>query len=537
MKARRPTRFVFALLLAVSTISPLLSVTEAPKTGRPNIVWIFSDDHATQAIGAYGGRLQGLNPTPNIDRLAAEGMRFDRSYVENSICSPSRAALLTGKLSHKHGVRFIDGKDFDWQQFLFPAALREAGYRTALIGKIHLEGEPRGFDHWEVLSGQGTYRNPVLWSEKGREKHRGYVTEIITDRSIDWLKSQPDSPFMLMIHHKAPHRLFVPDARHMALYEDVDIPEPDNLFDDYVTRGAAARRQESSIAKDMGLCGDLKAIDADFTFEGFDPGEEVGEKGQFADRRKWFGENKDKLSGRELVRWKYQTYLKDFLRCVKGIDEGVGKVLQAIKDSGLDENTIVLYSSDQGFFLGEHGWFDKRFMYEESFRTPLIVRWPGVVRPGSANSDLVQNIDWAPTFLEIAGVKAPAEIQGRSLVPLLRGATPADWRQSLYYHYYEFPGTHSIRRHEGVATKQYKLIRFYGEGVPDGEEWELYNLLNDPSEMHNLAADSKYELILKKLQGELQNLRQKYELPEAEIPPMKSANPVIPSEKTVFSTP
>ena len=521
MKMMRAERFVFSLLLAASTAFPALAATEPPQTRRPNIVWIFSDDHATQAIGAYGGRLQALNPTPNIDRLAAEGMRFDRSYVENSICSPSRATLLTGKLSHKHGVRFIEGVDFDWRQFLFPEALRQAGYRTALIGKIHLEGNPRGFDHWEVLGGQGTYRNPVLRSERGQEKHRGYVSDIITDRSIDWMKEQKDGPFLLMIHHKAPHRLFVPAERHMALYEDVRIPEPENLFDDYATRGAAARLQESSIAKDMGLCGDLKAIDADFTFEGFDPGEEVGEKGQFAARRKWFAENKDKLTGRDLVRWKYQTYLKDFLRCVKGVDEGVGKVLQALKDAGLEENTVVIYSSDQGFFLGEHGWFDKRFMYEESFRTPLIVRWPGVVRPGSVNGDLVQNIDWAPTFLDMGGVDVPAEIQGKSLVPLLRGTTPTDWRQSLYYHYYEFPGTHSIRRHEGVATKEYKLIRFYGEGVPGGEEWELYDLRSDPSEMNNLAGNSKYESVFKTLHAELQSLRRSYEVPAENSPSVR----------------
>lgn len=513
MRVRHQVEFALVLYLA---LLPALGSAKTLRTGRPNIVWIFSDDHATQAIGAYGGRLQALNPTPNIDRLAAGGMRFDRSYVENSICSPSRATLLTGKLSHKHGVRRIEGAEFDWGQFLFPEALRQAGYCTALIGKIHLPGKPHGFDHWEMLEGQGTYRNPILCSKTGKEQHHGYVTDIITDRSIDWLKSQKNRPFLLMIHHKAPHRLFVPAERHMPLYEDLEIPEPENLFDDYATRAAAARGQESSIAKDMGLGGDLKAIDADFTFEGFEPGEEVGAKGQFSARRQWFEENKDELSGRELVRWKYQTYLKDYLRCVKGVDEGVGRVLDALKEAGLEENTIVLYSSDQGFFLGEHGWFDKRFMYEESFRTPLIIRWPGVVQPGSTNSDLVQNIDWAPTFLEVAGVNAPAEIQGRSLVPLLRGSTPPDWRQSLYYHYYEFPGTHSIRRHEGVATKNHKLIRFYGEGVPGGEEWELYDLLSDPSEMKNLAHESRDKPLFKTLKAELQHLRLHYEVPAEE---------------------
>ena len=493
---------IFIQMILLVGARGMLAAVAPPPVAKPNIVWIFSDDHAWQAIGAYGGRLRDLNPTPTIDRLARDGMRFDHCCVENSICTPSRAALLTGKFSHKHGARRIGGHGFDWTQTMFPQLLRDAGYQTALVGKLHIEGKPTGFDHWEVLPGQGVYDNPVFLTPTGTVKYAGYASDVITDRALEWLKTDraKNQPFLLMIHHKAPHRPFTPAERHMPLYEKIEIPEPANLFDDYATRGVAAHQQDMSIEKTMRMGGDLKA--------------EGGADKRFAARRQYFEENRDKLAGRELTQWKYQTFLKDYLRCVKAVDENVDRVLDYLEADGLAKNTVVMYSSDQGFYLGEHGWFDKRFMYTESFRTPLIVRWPGVVQPGAINTDLVQNIDWAPTFLDMAGVTVPTEMQGRSLVPLLKGSAPADWRHSLYYRYYEYPGTHNVRQHEGVATKQHKLIRFFGPDVPNGEEWEFYDLVNDPSEMNNVYANPAYAPMVADLKTELNRLRKQYEVPE-----------------------
>ncbi|MEA2069197.1 MAG: sulfatase, partial [Verrucomicrobiota bacterium] len=436
---------------------------------RPNIVWIFSDDHSYQTIGAYGGRLQPLNPSPNIDRLAREGMRFDRAYVGNSICAPSRATLLTGKHSHLNG-KYDNRGPFNHDQQQFQKILQKNGYQTVMVGKIHLNGKMQGFDYWEVLPGQGKYHDPDFITEEGKTHYKGeYVTDVITDRALNWLENERDKekPFMLMVHHKAPHRNWDPADRHMGKYEDVEIPEPANLFDDYSNRGAAANGQDMGIDKTMTFSHDLKV-----------EGRWVNHP-RYAERAKWFAGNKPE--GKELVKWKYQTYMKDFMRCTWAVDESVGKVLQALEEQGLTGNTIVMYSSDQGFYMGEHGWFDKRFMYEESFRTPLIAKWPGKIKPGSINSDLVQNIDFAETFLELAGAPVPGDMQGKSLVPLLRGETPKDWRDSLYYHYYEYPGAHSVRRHEGVFDGRWKLIRFYGMDVPNGEEWELFDLQSDPA--------------------------------------------------------
>jgi len=471
--------------------------SEPPR--RPNIVWIFSDDHTQQTIGAYGGRLESLNPTPNIDRLAREGMRFDRCYVGNSICAPSRATLLTGKHSHMNG-KLTNRGDFNHDQQQFQKILQANGYQTVMVGKIHLNGRMQGFDYWDVLPGQGKYNDPDFLSENGKSVSKGYVTDIITDKALDWLKNKrdPEKPFLLMIHHKAPHRDFMPAERDMGRYEDVQIPEPANLFDDYATRTTAAREQDLSIEKTMQLAADLKV----------DPKAPP----QFAARYKDFSQNK--LEGKDLVRWKYQLYMKDFLRCVWAVDENVGRILEALKEMGLEQDTIVMYSSDQGFYMGEHGWFDKRFMYEESFRTPLLARWPGKIKPGSVNTDLVQNIDFAETFLDLAGIPAPEDMQGRSLVPLLKGETPSDWRKSLYYHYYEYPGTHSVRRHEGAFDGRYKLIRFYGQDVPGGEEWEFYDLERDPSEMNNVFNQPEYAGRVQELKVELGRLREKYQVPD-----------------------
>ncbi|MEM9160297.1 MAG: sulfatase [Verrucomicrobiota bacterium] len=483
------------LLLLASLVSALSFADE-----RPNIVWIFSDDHSFQTIGAYGGRLQSLNPTPHIDRLAAEGMRFDRCYVGNSICAPARATLLTGKHSHLNG-KMTNVGEFNHDQQQFQKILRKNGYYTAMVGKIHLNGSMQGFDYWDVLPGQGLYDDPVFINETGRTKEKGHVSDVITDKAIDWLENKrtDEKPFMLMVHHKAPHRNWTPADRHMVKYADTFIPEPDSLFDNYEGRTTAAHQQAMEIDRHMTMNRDLK----------------VGEGGrydpeQFAARNEYFADNPKE--GKDLVRWKYQLYLKDYLRCIWGIDESVGRILEYLDTKGLSENTIVMYCSDQGFYMGEHGWFDKRFMYEESYRTPLLVRWPGKVKTGSVNDDLVQNIDFAETFLDLAGVEAPDDMQGESLVPLFKGKTPRDWRKSLYYHYYEYPGAHSVRRHEGVSDKRYKLIRFYGEDVPSGEEWEFFDLKNDPNEMKSEYGNPEYAKIVKKLKKELGRLRDYYEV-------------------------
>ncbi|MBT8045128.1 MAG: sulfatase [Verrucomicrobiae bacterium] len=489
------------LKLIIGLVVVVVCHARVSASEKPNIIWIFSDDHSYQTIGAYGGRLQHLNMTPNIDRLAAEGMRFDRCYVSNSICGPARAVLLTGKHSHLNGKRDNKG-GFNHDQMNFAKILQKNGYQTAMIGKIHLNGKMQGFDYWDVLPGQGKYNNPLFISAQGKEKNEGYVTDVITDKTLQWLKDQRDKskPFMLMMHHKAPHRNWMPAKRHMDKYADVTIPEPPTLFDDYSGRGTAAKMQDMTIDKTMRLNADLKV------------GKWYQNNPQFAARNAYYA--KHKPTGKALVKWKYQLYMKDYLRCIWAVDESVGRLLDYLEQSGLDKNTIVMYSSDQGFYMGEHGWFDKRFMYEESYRTPLLVRWPDHVKPGSTNEDLVQNIDFAETFLDLAGVEAPEEMQGESIVPLLKGKTPEDWRGSLYYHYYEYPAYHhAVRRHEGVSEKRFKLIRFYGQDVPDGEEWEFYDLQKDPQEMKSEYGNPEYAGDIKRLKKELQRLREYYKVP------------------------
>ena len=464
----------------------------AVSQSKPNILWLFSDDHAFQAIGAYGERFADMNLTLNLDSIASEGMRFDKCYVGNSICAPSRATLLTGKHSHKNGK--IDNRGpFDHDQMQFQKLLRANGYQTAMIGKIHLNGTMQGFDYWEVLPGQGTYENPEFISEKGTTQYQGHSTDIITDRALNWLSNSRDKskPFMAMVHYKAPHRNWLPAERFRKRFEKLVFPEPETLFDDYSTRGAAAHLQDLSIARTMRIDKDLKA-----------------------DRWKFRDEllNKSGLEGKELVRAKYQEYMRDYLACIAGVDENVGRLLQYLKEEGLEKNTVVMYSADQGFYLGEHGWFDKRFMYEESFRTPLLAKWPGVIKPGSVNKDLVQNIDFAETFLDMAQTEIPADMQGESLVPIMKGNTPADWRKSLYYHYYEYPAIHRVLRHEGVTDGRYKLIRFYGRDVPNGEEWELYDLERDKHEVNNEYSNPEYAPIIAQLKSELHDLREKYEV-------------------------
>jgi arylsulfatase A-like enzyme len=464
---------------------------------RPNILFVFTDDHAAHAISAYGSR---INQTPNIDRLARGGMLFRNCFATNSLCAPSRAVVLTGKHSHLNGV--IDNRAvFDSAQQTFPKLLRQAGYQTALVGKWHLKSDPTGFDHWAVLSaagGQGTYYNPQIKTAEGTAIHTGYTTDIITDMAMEWLQADRDmdKPFLLMYQHKAPHREWAPSLGHLRLYEDEGIPEPETLFDDYSRRSSAAGLQTMTIERDLNEF-DLKLKPpANLTREQLEAWNAAYEPANEAFRRA-------NLSGRELVRWKYQRYIKDYLRTIASVDENLGRVLDYLDQSGLAQDTVVVYSSDQGFFLGEHGWYDKRWMYEESLRMPLIVRWPGVVRAGSVDEHLVQNLDFAPTFLEIAGVGIPPDMQGRSLVGLLKESAADDWRTSVYYHFYEFPGVHDVRRHRGIRTDRYKLIHFY-----ELDEWELFDLRQDPRELESVYDDPGRAALVAELKQALAKQRQ-----------------------------
>jgi len=493
----------------------------AADQGRPNILFVFTDDHASHAISAYGSK---INKTPNLDRLADEGMRFDNCFCTNSICAPSRAVILTGKHSHLNGV-VDNGKRFDGSQQTFPKLLQAAGYQTAIVGKWHLKTDPTGFDYWEVLPGQGNYYNPDFKTVQGRVRYTGYCTDITVDRALEWLKNSRDKskPFMLMCQHKAPHRPWQPGPKHLTMYDGVTIPEPPTLFDDYTGRGTAARKQEMTIEHHMTLSYDLKVgpPGRDWTADAWKY--EYGRLNE-AQRKVWFAAYGPKnkafkeanLTGKELVRWKYQRYIKDYLRCIASVDDNTGRLLDYLDEAGLADDTVVIYSSDQGFYLGDHGWFDKRFMYEESLRMPLMVRWPGVVKPGSVDKNLVQNLDFAETFLAIAGVKPPVDMQGESIVPLLKGKTPKDWRKSIYYHYWEFPAVHAVNRHYGVRTDRYKLMYFY-----ELKEWELYDLQKDPDELTSVYNDPAYAGKVKELKAELFRLQKYYKDDDPHKPRVK----------------
>lgn len=494
-----------------------------PPPSRPNILFIFSDDHTWQAISCYGEKRQLIH-TPHLDRLAAEGMKFTRCLVPNSICGPSRATVLTGKYSHLNGVYRNDpARPFDGSQITFPKLLQQAGYQTALIGKWHLESDPTGFDHWEILPGQGLYYNPTMIRLGQRVQHQGYVTDIITDLCIEWLKNRDRSkPFLLMCHHKAPHRRWEPALRHLGWDNDRVHPEPETLFDQYGHgRGLAWRDQDMSLEKTFDAQ-DAKLLPP----PQLTPEQRTIWDAYYEPRNAKF--RSAHLQGQDLVRWRYQRYMHDYLGCVKGIDESVGRLLQFLDQEGLTEHTVVVYSSDQGFFLGEHGWFDKRWILEPSLRTPLLVRWPGVVRPGSECSKIVSLLDLAQTFLEMAGLPQPPGMQGRSLVPLLRGQVPPDWRTSFYYHYYEYPQPHRVRPHEGVVTERYKLVHFYR---PDVDDWELYDLQVDPDETKNFIQDPTYASVVEELKRELQRLQQQYQVPPFHQTPPYAYGPV-PKPKT-----
>ena len=488
----------------------------------PNIVFIMSDDHAYQAVSAYG---YGLNNTPNIDRIAAEGALFQKGFVTNSICAPSRAVMLTGKHS------FINGKvdniqDFNWDQDNFAKHLQKAGYQTALIGKIHLRGLPQGFDYSAVLPGQGHYYNPDFIIDGIKERINGYVTSITTDLALDWLKNKrkQEKPFLLLYHQKAPHRNWKPEEKYLTLFDDKTFDPPANFFDDYANRGTAAKTQEMLIAASEEQIaaahgnGGHGRWGHDFKFLTDPYGNNTGferELERFSPDQKqaWLEAYTPKndamkaqnMEGKELALWKFNRYIKDYLRTIQSVDDGVGEVLNYLDQEGLTENTIVVYTSDQGFYLGEHGWFDKRFMYEESLKTPMLMRYPKEIPAGSTVDKMIQNLDFAPTFLDYAGVEIPQDMQGASFRNVVN-QKGGKWRDAIYYTYYEYPSVHMVKRHYGVRTDRYKLMHFYY----DIDEWELYDLQEDPSEMNNLYDNLDYEKVQKRLHQKLSELRDQY---------------------------
>jgi arylsulfatase A-like enzyme len=475
----------------------LLSLTLAwgqTPASRPNILYIMSDDHAAHAISAYGSR---VNQTPNLDRLAKAGLRLENCFAVNSICSPSRATILTGKYSHLNGVPTFNR--FDGSQPTVAKYLQAAGYHTGMIGKWHLVSQPTGFDKWAILPGQGVYFDPSFIEPEGQRVIRGYVTDIITDLAIDFLKNRPkDKPFFLMCHHKAPHRPWEPDAKHQAMFAGKHIPEPATLRDDYATRTDAIHECRQKVFYDL-TRRDLK-LEPPTDLKGparnqwlnVKPTEvEIEVEGQ-----------KQTLTGDGLNAWKYQRYMQDYLACVQAVDDSVGRLLDWLDQNGLASNTVVIYTSDQGFFLGDHGLYDKRFMYEDSIRMPFLIRWPGVIKPGTVQEAMAINPDFAPTFMAMAGLPVPADMQGRSLVPLLKGERPVDWRTSWYYRYYHDPGDHNTRAHYGVRTATHKLIYFWKK-----DQWEMYDLAQDPDELHNLYNDPAQREVVAKLKTELYRLK------------------------------
>lgn len=506
------------LLLCIGVVAGGLAsgLADAADSSRPNIVFIFTDDHCTQALSAYDPT---RITTPNMDRIAREGMRFDRCYVTNGICGPSRAVIQTGKYSHLNG--FIrNGNRFNGDQQTFPKLLRASGYQTAVIGKWHLATTPQGYDYYDVLKGQGPYYNPPMITAGADGKpvtrpHTGYTTEIITEKTLSWLKNDrdPDKPFMVMYQHKAPHRNWRPAPKYLNWLDDVTIPEPETLWDDYKGRTQSAGRQTMTIKTHLNS-NDLK-------LSGYGNMNEEQKKvwdAAYAEKNKAFEAAKDSMSEQEIIKWKYQRYVKDYLRCVKSVDDGIGEVLDYLDESGLAENTVVIYSSDQGWYLGEHGWFDKRWMYEESLRTPLLVRWPGQVAPGSINNDIVSNLDFAETFLDLAAVDVPDDMQGRSLLPLLKGHTPADWRKVFYYHYYENPGAHNVARHYGVTDGHHKLIHYYALEGKRIDDWELFDLKSDPNELRSVYGSTDYAEVQTQLAQQLAAARKQFGVPADDDP-------------------
>ena len=505
---------------------------------RPNILFIFSDDHAPNAISCYpGGLFDDIAPTPGIDRIAKEGMRFDRSYCTNAICGPSRASILTGQHSHLNG--FIDNESsyFDGLQTAFPNLLRNAGYTTAMIGKWHLHSNPVGFDYWEVLPGQGAYYNPdFIQMDNKRKKFQGHCNDLVTEKGLAWLKQAADSnkPFMAMVQYKAPHRNWSPAFRHLNTFDDIEMPEPETLFDDYSNRSSVLKEHAMGIQGHMSWSHDMKFQGPNLFPSYFTGGHKDHQLNRLSEEdqktyvaayndenQKFITDMRDgKLDQKAITKWKYQRYIKDYLRVIRSMDEGITKILKHLDDTGLAKNTIVIYSSDQGFYLGEHGWYDKRWMFEESLMMPFVVRWPGKIKPGSVSQAMIQNIDYGPTFLDLAGAEIPASMQGKSLVPLFKtsGEAPTDWRDSIYYRY-SGERTHNVAAHDGVRTTEHKLF-----WVPKTKEYQLFDMKKDPQEMKSVHKDSNYTNVFAGMKKELDDARKKYRVHSAIIGQPKDQN-------------
>lgn len=520
MKTNPAVLFIAFMLIFVFVSCDSQEEEQPPQ--RPNILFIMSDDHAYQAISAYSDK---LIQTPNIDRLADEGILFTNACVTNSICAPSRATILTGKHTHING-KIDNSMPFDTNQITFPQLFQNAGYQTAMYGKLHFGNNPKGVDDFMILPGQGSYINPRFITPNGDTTITGYVTDIITDLTINWLdkKRDPEKPFLMMYLHKAPHRAWWPSPEKFKAFSQRTFPEPETLFDDYENRGTAAKTAEMSIS-DMLLSYDNKVLPEAIEAIGLandDPrnvryfmGSDYSRLNEQQKplyqpildsisndfKKRW-----PSMSDREKMSWQYQRYMQDYLASISSVDDNIGRVLDYLENSGLAENTMVVYTSDQGFYLGEHGWFDKRFIYDESFKTPLLIRWPNQIKPGITSDEMVQNLDFAQTFLEAAQIAAPDDMQGESLMPLLKGDTGQWNREAVYYHYYEYPGEHSVKRHYGIVTRDYKLVHFYH----DVDEWELYDRKKDPQEMKSVYDDPAYADVVAKLHEELKALRIKY---------------------------
>jgi arylsulfatase A-like enzyme len=484
-----------AALLTALALVPSSNAVHAQRASRPNIIFIMTDDHAAHAISAYGSR---VNKTPQMDRLAREGALLTSVFATNSICTPSRAAILTGQYSHINGVTMFNR--FDSSRMTVARLLQQGGYYTGMVGKWHLGSDPVGFDRWEILPGQGAYRDPVFYTTTGEKTYTGrYVTDVITELAVEFIEGRPhDKPFFLMMHHKAPHRSWVPDDVHAAHFAAQHIPEPVTFWDSYATRTDALHENQQRVAADL-TNRDLKLTPP------------PGLTGQ--ELTNWLLMKPDSvtvlrdghsvtLTGEALVRWKYQRYMQDYLATVQSVDDSVGRILALLDKTGLARNTMVIYTSDQGFFLGDHGLFDKRFMYEESIRMPFLVRWPAAIKPGIKSDAMALNIDFAPTFLEAAGLSLPPDMQGRNLLPILRGRTPPDWRTAMYYRYYHDPGDHNTRAHYGIRTRTHKLIYFWNK-----DQWELFDLVNDPYELHNLYGEPGLDALTAELKQQLTRLK------------------------------
>lgn len=510
MKKQWQSGLIIIVLLLLAGINCTVSGQAAK---RPNIIFILSDDHAYQAMSAYS---KELAVTPNIDRIANEGARFDNFFVTNSICGPSRATLLTGKFSHKNGFKTNRANVvFDNTQETFATVLSQNDYQTAWIGKWHLHSLPKGFDYWKILPGQGSYYNPDFIGPKNDTvRYEGYVSDKITEFSIEWLNQrQKDKPFVLVMGEKATHRSWLPDLEDLGAYDDINFPIPATFYDEYETR-IAAQNQDMTIDKTLRLKEDLK-IDVDYEkswdYRRFTPEQEKIFKGYYQDKISKEFHDKN-LSGKALAEWKYQRYLKDYLATARSMDRNIGKMLDFLDEKGLAENTIVIYTSDQGFYMGEHGWFDKRFMYEQSMRTGMVMRYPGVIAPGTVIKNAGTNIDWAPTILDITGVKPPAFMQGKSLLPLVKGKNVnKPVKRDLYYHYYEYPDAHNVAPHFGIRSDRYKLIRFYGPQ----QYWEFFDLETDPMELNNIYGQKKYSQLIEDHKKRLKRLIENYQDDEA----------------------